>query len=48
MGLKQSFDRSQPKTIKDFFAAAEKSKAKPKGTENNNFFTQLVQKSQAA
>lgn len=48
MSLKQSFDRLQPKSVKDFFIPSKKHDAKPKTSDNNNFFTQLVQRSQSS
>ncbi|HCL6958416.1 hypothetical protein KAG03_15110 [Klebsiella variicola] len=48
MKLKQSFERTQPKTVKDFFILTEKRTNKPKPGDSNNFFTQLVQRSQSA
>ena len=45
MKLKQSFQRTQNKTVKDFFSAADKMKIKTKNEDDNNFFTQLIKRS---
>jgi uncharacterized protein YaaR (DUF327 family) len=45
MNLRQSFERSQPKSVKDFFIPSEKTSTKPKSGDKNNFFTLLAQRS---
>ncbi len=46
MTLKQSYQRSQPRTLKDFFSQNQKVKGKVKSDDENNFFTQLIKRSQ--
>ncbi|HDX4047744.1 TPA: hypothetical protein ROG05_000081 [Enterobacter soli] len=48
MQLKQSFERSQPKSVKDFFVAQEKPQTKIKPSDETNFFTKLAKRAQAA
>lgn len=48
MSLKQSFERTQKKSVKDFFIPSDKNRSKPKAGDNNNFFTQLVQRSHSS
>ncbi|CAM6202217.1 hypothetical protein ENINCK414B_00820 [Enterobacter intestinihominis] len=48
MNLRQSYEQSQPKTVKDFFIPNVKPTNKPKIGDKNNFFTQLVQRSQTS
>lgn len=42
MNLKQTYQNSQPKAVKDFFISPEKSKSKSKNLESDNFFTKLI------
>lgn len=45
MTLKQSYQRTQTRSLKDFFSQNQKVKAKVKNNEENNFFTQLLKRS---
>lgn len=46
MTLKQSYQRSQGRTLKDFFPQNQKVKERVKSDDDNNFFTQLLKRSQ--
>ncbi|WP_313020630.1 hypothetical protein [Atlantibacter hermannii] len=48
MQLKQSFARSQPKSVKDFLVVPEKPQNKLKPNDDANFFTRLAQRTQTA
>ncbi|ANZ86734.1 hypothetical protein CfB38_1813 [Citrobacter freundii] len=42
MKMKQSFQKNQPKTIKDFFVS-EKIKSREKSSDRNSFFQRLLE-----
>ena len=46
MSLKQSYEKSRPKSVNDFFFVKEK-KQKRQTNSNENFFTQLINKQSA-
>ncbi|WP_411165169.1 hypothetical protein [Klebsiella oxytoca] len=42
MKMKQSFQKTQQKTVKDFFVSQEKYKTKAKPLDENSFFKKLL------
>ncbi|EMI5461219.1 hypothetical protein KW485_03130 [Enterobacter kobei] len=46
MTLKQSYQRSQVRSLKDFFPQNQKVKERVKSDDDNNFFTQLLKRAQ--